>query len=405
MRAMSTQVATRDNAAIRVGFDGAMLRAPHTGSGQYSVALLGALAGFPEVSVTVLAPAPLPDMPNAVVVSPPRAVRGERARKVWWEQVGVRAAAQRAGVQLIHTPYFAPPRVQRLPHVVTVHDVIPLKLPAYAGGRAMQAYLRLVSAGARRAAQVITDSECSRDDAIALLSLDPARVTAVPLAVGPEFAASPDSDVVAQVRARLDLGTRRIVFNVAGFDVRKNVAVLLRAFARALPTLPEDVVLVLAGRAHGNPALYPDPQPLVQALGIAARVRFPGAITAAEKIALYHMAACSVAPSRYEGFGLTPLEAMAAGIPVIAADASCTSEVTGDAALLVAPDDVDGFAHALTRVLTDEVFAASLAIRGRSRAALFSWERTVAATVAVYRRALSGRAAPMYAKRAAEVVR
>ncbi len=405
MRAMSTQVARRDNVAIRVGFDGAMLRAPHTGSGHYSAALLGALAGFPAVSLAVLSPAPLPDMPQATVVPPPRAVRGERARKVWWEQVGVRVAAQRAGVQLIHTPYFAPPLAQPLPHVVTVHDVIPLKLPAYAGARAMQGYLRLVSAGTRRATQVLTDSDCSRDDAIALLGLDPARVTAVPLAVGPEFGLPPDEDAIARVRARLDLGAHRIVFNVAGFDVRKNVGVLLRAFARALPTLPEDIVLVLAGRAHGNPALYPDPQPLVQALGIAARVRFPGAITAAEKIALYHTAVCSVAPSRYEGFGLTPLEAMAAGVPVIAADASCTPEVTGDAALLVSPDDVDGFAQALTRVLTDDAFAASLAARGRSRATLFSWERTAAATVAVYRRAMGERTAPVSVRRAAEVVR
>ncbi len=267
----------------------------------------------------------------------------------------------------------------------------------------MREYIRLVSAGTRRAAQVLTDSDCSRADAITLLRLDPARVTAVPLAAEPEFAAPLNRDAIAQVRARLDLGNCRIVFNAAGFDVRKNVSVLLRAFARALPALPDDVILVLAGRAHGNPALYPDPQPLVQALGIAARVRFPGAITAAEKIALYHTATCSVAPSRYEGFGLTPLEAMAAGIPVIAADASCTSEVTGDTALLVAPDDVEGFAQALTRVLTDEPFAASLAKRGWSRASLFSWERTAAATVVVYQRAMGERTVPV--KRAAEVVR
>jgi len=392
-------------ATMHVGFDGAMLRTPHTGSGQYSAALLRALTAFPDLSITVLTPVPLADRPEAVVVAPPRTLPGERMRKVWWEQVGVRVAARRAGVQLIHTPYFAPPLIQHLPEVVTVHDVIPLKFPEYAGGRGMQAYLRLVSAGVRRATQVLTDSNHSRSDVIALLGLDPARVTAVPLAAGPEFAASPDAAAIARVRARLGLGERRIVFNVAGFDVRKNVDTLIRAYARALPDIPEDVVLVLGGRAHGNPALYPDPQPLVRALGIESHVCFPGGLSAEERIALYHTAACSVAPSRYEGFGLTPLEAMASGVPVIAADASCTPEVTGDAALLVAPDDVDGFARSLVRVLTDDAFAADLVRRGYERATHFSWARTAAATVAVYRRVLGVGATESVAEHMVEVVR
>lgn len=381
---------------MRVGFNGEMLRAPHTGSGQYSAALLAVLTavggsnGIPAVSVAVLSPTPLADYPDAVVVPPPPTLRGERVRKVWWEQVGLEIAARCAGANVVHTPYFAAPLVQRLPHVVTVHDVIPLRLPAYAGGRAMRAYLRLVAAGTRRAAHVLADSHFSRRDAIALLRLDPRRVTTVPLAVGPEFAAAPNTDAIADARCTLDLGTDRVVFNVAGLDVRKNVATLLRAFARALPELGDDVTLVIGGRAHGNPALYPDPQPLARELGIAGRVRFPGALTPVAKLALYHTAAACVAPSRYEGFGLTPLEAMACGTPVIAADASSTPEVTGDAAILVPPDDVAGFAAALVRVLSDDALAGRLAAAGRARAATFTWERTAAATVAVYAGAMRG---------------
>ncbi len=94
------------------------------------------------------------------------------------------AAARRAGVDVVHIPYFAAPLRQAIPCVVTVHDVIPLLFPAYAGGRAMRAYLRLVSAGTRRAVRVIADSDCSRRDAIRVLGLDPRRVTTIPLAVG-----------------------------------------------------------------------------------------------------------------------------------------------------------------------------------------------------------------------------
>lgn len=372
---------------VRVGFDGAMLRAPHTGSGQYSAALIDALRALPDLDLTILAPAPLASEPDAVVVSPPRICATERLRKVWWEQRGVGRAARQAGVDVLHMPYFAAPLRQGIPCVVTVHDVIPLLLPAYAGGRAMRAYLLLVSAGTRRAARVIADSDCSRRDAIRVLGLDPRRVTAIPLAVRGDFGPERDDDLIAALRDRFGLDGKRVVFNVGGLDVRKNVATLLRAFARVRAACGDDVRLVVGGSAHGNAALYPDPVPLARELGIAESVIFPGAITDAEKFALYHLADCYVAPSIYEGFGLTPLEAMACGTPVVAADASCTPEVVGDAALLIAPDDVAGFSAAIQRILTDADLARDLSTRGRERAAHFTWERTATATYAVYQQA------------------
>ncbi|MCA1667630.1 MAG: glycosyltransferase, partial [Thermomicrobia bacterium] len=274
---------------LRVGFDGAMLRAPHTGSGQYSAALITALRELSDLTITVLSPVPLPTEPEAVVVSPPRVLTSVRLRKVWWEQVGIRRAARRADVQIVHLPYFAAPLRQAIPHIVTVHDVIPLLMPAYAGGRAMRAYLRLVSAGTRRAARVIADSECSRRDAIRLLALSGERVTTIPLAVSADFGATRDAAVIARVRDQYGLHGTRVLFNVAGLDVRKDVATLLRAFARVVAEIGDDVRLVVGGKAHGNAALYPDPMPLVRELGIADRVVFAGAISSVEKIALYQL--------------------------------------------------------------------------------------------------------------------
>ncbi len=372
---------------LRVGFDGAMLRAPHTGSGQYSAALLAALRELSEIEVTLLSPTPLPTEPGAIIAPPPRVLASARARKVWWEQIGIGRAARRAGVAVVHIPYFAAPLRQAIPHVVTVHDVIPLLMPIYAGGRAMWAYLRLVSAGTRRAAQVIADSECSRRDAIRALSLADERVTTIPLAVGAAFGAARDEALIARLRDRYGLRGRRVLFNVAGLDVRKNVATLLRAFARVAAEMGDDVRLVVGGKAHGNAALYPDPVPLARDLGIADRVLFAGAIGDEEKLALYQLSDCYVAPSIYEGFGLTPLEAMACGAPVVAADASCTPEVVGEAGLLVAPRDVAGFAAAIVRVLTDDALAREMRAQGFARARQFSWERAAIATRAVYQRA------------------
>jgi glycosyltransferase involved in cell wall biosynthesis len=251
----------------------------------------------------------------------------------------------------------------------------------------MRAYLRLVSAGTRRAAQVIADSASSRRDAIRVLSLADARVTTIPLAVRADYGTRRDETLIARLRDQYGLHGTRVIFNVAGLDVRKDVATLLRAFAQVSTDLGDDVRLVIGGKAHGNATLYPDLVPLTRELGIADRVVFAGAISDEEKIALYQIAACYVAPSLYEGFGLTPLEAMACGTPVVAAEASCTPEVVGDAALLVAPQNVEGFASAILRVLTDNAVARRMRQQGADRARQFGWERTATATRAVYQRA------------------
>jgi len=386
---------------LRVGFDGAMLRAPYTGSGQYSAALIGALRELPEIEMVLLSPAPLPNEPGAMVVPPPRILTNERGRKVWWEQIGIGRAARQEGVGIVHIPYFAAPLRQAIPHVVTVHDVIPLLMPAYAGGRAMRAYLRLVSAGTRRAAQVIADSACSRRDAIRVLGLAETHVTTIPLAVSVDFGQVRDEALIARLRDQYGLHGKRVIVNFAGLDVRKDVATLLRAFARVVADVGDDVRLVIGSKAHGNALLYPDPMPLVRVLGITESVVFTGSISAEEKIAFYQMADCCVAPSLYEGFGLTPLEAMACGAPVVAADSSCTPEVVGDAGLLVPPGDVAGFADAIIRVLSDDTTARRMRAQGFDRAQQFSWERTAIATRSVYQHARTA-AKPAMARESGE---
>ncbi|MCS7051146.1 MAG: glycosyltransferase family 4 protein, partial [Thermomicrobium sp.] len=173
------------------------------------------------------------------------------------------------------------------------------------------------------------------------------------------------------------------------FDVRKNLPLLVRAFARALPQLPEGTMLVIPGRAHsGNQRLYPPLEPLIRALGLERRVLLPGPVDEQEKVLWYQLAAVYAYPSVYEGFGLSPLEAMACGTPVIAARRTSLPEVVGDAGLLVEPDE-DAFAQALVRLLNDPALRQQLATRGRQRAAAYTWRRTALRTVAAYREAIA----------------
>ncbi|MDI3339585.1 MAG: glycosyltransferase family 1 protein, partial [Sphaerobacter sp.] len=299
-------------------------------------------------------------------------------------------AARRAGVDLLHVPYFAGPRCTALPLVITVHDVIPFIFPEYAGGVPMRLYLRLVSAAARRADAIITDSDCSRRDITRWLGIPPERIHVIPLAVDPAIRPRHDPEAAAALRQRYGL-PGPVIFNVGGVDVRKNLPVLIEAFARALPELPPETRLVIAGRAHArNPRLYPPLEPVIRRCGVEGKVVLTGAISAEEKLAFYNLADLYVFPSLYEGFGLSPLEAMACGTPVIAADRASLPEVVGSGGLLVEPTP-PRLAAAMVSVLRDDGLRRDLARRALAQAQTFSWERTAAQTRAVYRSVLASR--------------
>jgi glycosyltransferase involved in cell wall biosynthesis len=266
--------------------------------------------------------------------------------------------------------------------VVTVHDLIPLLLPAYRGGPLVRLYSRLAAASTRRAALVLTDSRASQRDIEAHLGLPPPRVRCIYLAADGLFRPEPAPDDAA-VRQKYDLPERYVLY-LAAHDVRKNVASLVEAFATVART-DDDVTLVIGGALpeRSAPPLY-DPRPLVQTLGLAGAVRFIGWVDEAHKPALYRGAACAVFPSRYEGFGLPVLEALACGTPLVTTNTSSLPELLGNAGFALDPDDVKGLAGAILACLTDEPLAADLRRRGPQQAARFSWGQTARQTLAAY---------------------
>jgi glycosyltransferase involved in cell wall biosynthesis len=274
-----------------------------------------------------------------------------------------------------------------VPTVVTIHDLIPALLPAYRGGPLVQLYTRLVSASARRAALVLTDSLASKRDIEAHLRLPPEEVRTIYLASHERFRADPDSGDQA-IRERYDLPSRYVLY-LAGHDLRKNVAALIQAFS-IVSQIEDDVTLVIGGRLpeREDPVLY-DPRPLAAELDMLEDVRFIGWVDEAHSPALYRGAACAVFPSRYEGFGLPVLEALACGVPLVTSDRSSLPELLGDAGFAVDPDDVDALAGAILACLVDEPLSAELRRRGPQQAARFSWARTAQETLAAYQEAIS----------------
>jgi glycosyltransferase involved in cell wall biosynthesis len=193
--------------------------------------------------------------------------------------------------------------------------------------------------------------------------------------------------MTAALRATYDLPDH-YVYYVGGYDERKNIPTLLRAYAALPEALRTQFPLVLAGRAAGsNPTLFPDIDGLITQLGIGSTVRRID-VPRTDNPALYSGATCFVYPSCDEGFGLPPLEAMACGTAVIAARAASIPEGVGAAAHLVDPVDVAGWTAALLAVLTDNDLRNRLQRAGTERAGQFSYGQTAAATRAVYLRAL-----------------
>jgi glycosyltransferase involved in cell wall biosynthesis len=315
-----------------------------------------------------------------------------RARKLWWEQVGLPRAVRATGrnLDLVHIPYFSAPAVKRLPYVVTIHDLIPMMLPAYHGSLAMRAYLQLVGRTTRAAALVLTDSEHSRSDIERLLGIRAERMRVIPLAADQQFSPGTTlADCAAIEAARQRYGLERpFVLNTGGLDARKQVPVVIEAFARAMSCMSSEHDLVIVGRAHtGNRRMYPPLEPVIRRHGLEARVHLVGGVPEEDFIALYRGAEAFVFASAYEGFGLTPLEAMACGAPVICSNRSSLPEVVGDAGLLVEPEPRE-IAAAILRLLGDGALRVEYRSRGIERSRTFTWKRAAEMTVEAYRDAL-----------------
>jgi glycosyltransferase involved in cell wall biosynthesis len=341
---------------LMISLNGYFLTNPHTGSGQYTIHLL---AHLQDLDVNVAQPAgPL----NTV-------------QKVLWEQRGWLAEAINAHADLLHSPYFALPLRRPIPAAVTIHDLIPMLLPAYRGSLLVRAYTRLQALACRSAEAILVDSECSKRDVLRLLKVPAGRVHVIYLGVDARY--SPDSSGPSPL-------DKPYVLYVGGLDVRKNVPALIRAFGQIAPEYPE-LVLAIAGQARPNSPLFPNLQRIAAPLG--DRVRFLGGVSEEQKLALYRHAELFAFPSLYEGFGLDPLEALACGCPVVCSNAASLPEIVGDAALLFDPRDERALAKAMRHALADPE---PLRAKGPLQASKFSWHATAAHTAAVYREVLAG---------------
>lgn len=291
---------------------------------------------------------------------------------------------RRRSVDLFHATYWWGPYRPGTPGtVLSLYDLIALRLPAALPASRRISLAVMVRLALRSANHVLTLSAWSKADLMAHHGLSPDAVTVTPLAPDPALAPATEAEVTA-LRSRLALPGSYVLY--LGINKpHKNLPTLLAAW----PSVTERVAsaglapptLVVAGPWDPR---YDALRSGLSAGGPSRAVRFLGPVHEADLRALYSAAAVFAFPSRYEGFGLPPLEAMACGTPVVASDATSLPEVVGDAAILVGPDDIAGWAEAISAVLSDSSLAERLRERGLARSASFTWRRTAGATLAAY---------------------
>jgi glycosyltransferase involved in cell wall biosynthesis len=295
-------------------------------------------------------------------------------------------------VDVFHVPHFAPPLITRsVPVVATIHDVIPLRLPLYHSSARAKVYSSVVSRAAHKATLIITISQHAKQDIMDALHIPEERMRVIYQAVTEEFKPVEDAAKLDAARARYGL-TGRYVFYLGGLDARKNVPQLVRAFSHLYKRLgdPNLQLLISGNPDKQNGSLFPDPRPVAADLGMGGQIiyRF---VEEEDKPLIYSGASVFVFPSLYEGFGLTPLEAMSCGAPVVCSNRTSLPEVVGDAAISIDPDNLPEMINAIYNVLTNDELSADLRARGLERAKLFSWRKTATETLAVYAEAAASR--------------
>jgi glycosyltransferase involved in cell wall biosynthesis len=292
---------------------------------------------------------------------------------------------RREGIDLYHSPAYALPSAgaRGVALVLTVHDLVARLYPEALSWRHRQAFRRTFRS-ASVAHRIVAVSETTRRDLLAHYPLESSRVVAVPNGVAEAVISPAGADAASAGIAG------PFLFYAGGLDPLKNVPFLLRVLGRCRER-GQGLRLVIAGEEGTR---RDDLLREARSRGLGDSVLSLGHVDEATLGAAYRAAFAFVFPSRYEGFGLPPLEAMAAGCPVVSSPAGALAEVLGDAALLAGPDDVDGWADALGRLERDPSTRARMISRGRERARGYSWARSARETLEVYRQALeeAGRA-------------
>ncbi len=372
---------------LRVAVEATPLLGVQTGVGRFCRGALGALDLRSELSVSAFAVTwrrrrHLAQSVPPGVATAQRAMPARPLYQVWAHAPWPPVEWFIGRCDVVHGMNFVVPPTRRAARVVTVHDLTVVRFPEMCDGPTL-AFPAMVARAVRGGAWVHTHAQSVADEVVDIFGADPGRVRAVAPGVPPSPSPSP---VPAGRLVDLPVGTERYVVAVGTVEPRKDYPNLVRAFGRVAAAFPEVALVIVGADGWGAEALHRE----LAASSWRSRVVRSGYLADAALARVMADADVMVYPSRYEGFGFPPLEAMALGVPVVATAAGAVPEVVGEAAVVVPPADEAALADALERVLAG-VGRAELVAAGYRRAEHFTWSAFAGGMVDLYRAAVADR--------------
>jgi glycosyltransferase involved in cell wall biosynthesis len=347
---------------LRIGIDARELLGEATGVGRYLGELLLRWTARSDAArrrfvlytpERLLSPFP-PDTTDL------RVVGAGAGHGTWWEQIHLRRAVRSDPLDVFFAPAYTAPLGTRVPLAVTIHDISFVAHPEWFRAREGLRRRWLTRRAAHSAAVVFTDSQFSRQELEERLHVDTSRIVVIPPGVTDRA-----GDTVDRVACE------PVVLFVGSLFNRRRLPDLIAAFARATTDLPHARLVIV-----GGDRTWPrqDLASVAAQHGVLARTEFRRYAPDRELGELYRRASVFAFLSEYEGFGMTPLEALSAGVPPVVLDTAVAREVYGDAAVFVAPGDIAGTAAALRRLLAEPSSAAPILASARSVLGRYSWD-------------------------------
>ncbi len=378
---------------LRIGLDGRILmHYEMRGLARYTVGLLRGMKEIAGDQIQLFAFSPAALAQEFLAQLDLKPVIFQSRRELLWEHMELPKRLRRLHIDVFHeTAERGLPYSRACKLVLTRHDIID-RLPEYCGtgnwrGRLRKSMADFVSV--HRADRFLTVSEFSRQDICRFYGLPANKVVVTYNAADPRFFNKATHEEAIRAQNKYALPANYLLF-LGGFDTKKNVGALVEAYA----LLPQDAPdLVLAGDHKWG---YPQIAARIRALGLGRRVHCPGTIDDADVPAVYQGALAFVHPSRYEGFGLQLVEAMASGVPVLASNTTSLPEVLAGCGRLFDPQNPEAIALEIERIYHDSDLRAVMAAKGRERARQFSWQRTASQTLSLYLELLGRTDEPLY---------
>lgn len=350
---------------MKLIINGDFLAKPKTGMGQYLLQILEHQQWDYEIDILI------PEYLQSSVKHIPKSIqkyiqyiptwynRNDLIAQVLWEKYVFPKAVLKRGADVVWSPHPSLSYIPKVPHIMTVHDVIYWRLPEYIPNWKMRIYVQLLQQSIKRVHQVITISTFSAKEIADIFGLNAQSIPII-------YPASP------RIKNKSDRDIKeKYIFYEGGLDIRKNVPRLIEAFSIIAVKYP-NLYLYISGN-YFNTSLIPQIPQIIESYYLQDRVKLLGYISDEDMTRYIQGAEMLVYPSLYEGFGIPIVEGLSLGTPVITSNIGAMKEVGADAVVLVNPDSAKSIAKGIQNILTDDLLKQSLIYKGYERAKAFDW--------------------------------